>query len=152
MFCIIIKAAAFGAKLDACVYLGIFCEALAGDHGQVATLYVVSFVTYLVCAAVVIGLINLAADRPWLKWVNRFSEKTLLTRVRESKLDAIFLACERLILVILDALRFHALSVLGAGAVSDVARVDGLTVEADLVLVAWVSVLVLPAANWPWCF
>lgn len=72
------EASARRALFNAFVYLRVFAETLASDHCQVATLHVVTLVTNFVGAAVVTGLIDLAADRPRLQWVNGLFEEALL--------------------------------------------------------------------------
>ena len=115
-------ASALGAELDAGVRFCVLAQTLTGDHGQITTDYVVAFIADLVRATVVISLIDLASLGPRLQRIQGLREETLLACIRESKLDSFWgFAGVRLILVILQTLRFHDLTLLSTVFLVDIA-------------------------------
>lgn len=66
-------------ELNTFVWLLNWCEAFSLFHGKLTWIDIVSFLWDLICVAYIIGLILFATFTPWFKWINWFSEETLLT-------------------------------------------------------------------------
>ena len=79
-----LNAAFFGAVLYAFVYFGVVAKALAGDHGEVAALHIVSLIADFISTTVVTSLVDFAAYGPWFERIDGFPKETPLAGVGET--------------------------------------------------------------------